>query len=289
MHKYSIILWINHKLKLLITKILAKLIRKGVIEVKKRYFGAVALCMAVLLTLGATAKSPEMHWYCTRNKTNSQALCAPELRVAEEFGGVYIDHVHNDQNAERVVYLTFDAGYENGNVAKILNTLKEKEVPAAFFVLSHFVEKNAELVLRMQEEGHLICNHTAHHRNMARASREEIEREIKGLEESCESVLGTRPAPFFRPPEGSFSVDMLKAVQSMGYKTVFWSLAYADWDNEKQPDPEKALALLLANMHNGAVVLLHPTSATNATILPRLIDALRTEGYRFGSLDELCG
>jgi len=246
------------------------------------------LLILCCLPVTAYAKGGELHWYCVRQKAHRQAIAAPELRFVEECGGYYIDHVHNEGNEEKVVYLTFDAGYENGNVEKVLNTLSETNTPAAFFVLKHFIKANTDLARRMNEEGHLVCNHTASHPNLANASKEKIRSELEELERVC-TENGIATAPYFRPPEGSFSREMLEQVRALGYKTVFWSLAYADWDNDRQPQPDTALRLLLDNIHNGAVLLLHPTSATNAEILPRLIEMLRAEGYRFGTLHELCG
>ena len=230
----------------------------------------------------------EMHWYCTRQKAHRQAIAAPELRFVEGLGGYYIDHGHGDGNEEKVVYLTFDAGYENGNVEKVLNTLRETGTPAAFFVLEHFVSQYADLAKRMNEEGHLVCNHTATHKNLAAASREQIAAELNRLESAC-AQNGIVTAPYIRPPEGSFSENMLREVQAMGYKTVFWSFAYADWDNQKQPSTDTALRCIMDNIHNGAVLLLHPTSAANVAVLPRVIKELRAQGYRFGTLNELCG
>ena len=229
-----------------------------------------------------------MHWYCTRQKAHRQAIAAPELRFVEELDGFYIDHTHNESCAEKVVYLTFDAGYENGNVEKVLDILKKNEVPAAFFVLKHLVEDRDDLLLRMNEEGHLVCNHTAHHPDLSAASKERIGQELFELEESCRQH-GIVTAPYFRPPEGSFSREMLQSVRELGYKTVFWSFAYADWDNNRQMSPDSALRCVMDNMHNGAVLLLHPTSKTNVEILPRVIEELKRDGYRFGTLEELCG
>lgn len=256
---------------------------------KKRFFGLLAALLLSVLILQPIAAAPtEFHWYCKRNKEHKQALCDPSMRFVEDYGGYYIDHRHGDDSAEKVVYLTFDAGYENGNVEKILDTLKETGTPGAFFILSHFARANADLVGRMQSEGHLVCNHTASHRNLSGASVENVEKELKTLESVCMEATGVPVAKYFRPPEGSFSKEMMEHVQTLGYKTVFWSLAYADWDNDRQMSPDAALKLILDNMHNGAVLLLHPTSATNAAILGKLIDTLRADGYRFGTLEELC-
>ena len=246
------------------------------------------LMLFLCIALPSEALSQEMHWYCTRQKAHRQALAAPELRFAEECGAYYIDHTHGDGPEEKVVYLTFDAGYENGNVESVLNTLKETQTPAAFFVLKHLVTANTDLVRRMNEEGHLVCNHTATHLNLATASLETIKGELQALEQVCLDA-GIRTAPYFRPPEGSFSKEMLLCVKELGYKTVFWSFAYADWDNDRQMASDQAFRCVMDNIHNGAVLLLHPTSATNAQILPRVINELKAQGYRFGTLNELCG
>ena len=253
---------------------------------------ALLLCTLMLYSVVSVhclaANGKEMHWYCARRQGGKQALAPYDLAEVENHGGVYIDHLHDDQNKEKVVYLTFDAGYENGNVAKILDVLQNTNTKAAFFVLAHLANDEPSLLRRMKEEGHLICNHTASHKNLSTATRDEIEREIKGLEKAVEAAVGEGTSPYFRPPEGSFSLQMLDHVSSLGYKTVFWSFAYADWDNNKQPDPQRALQKILDNIHNGAVLLLHPTSSTNAEILLPLITRLKDEGYRFGTLDELC-
>lgn len=255
---------------------------------KKVFFGIFCLLLAAFLVVPSFAAGGEYHWYCKRQKGHRQALCDPEMRFVEELGGYYIDHRHDENCEDKVVYLTFDAGYENGNVEKVLNALSDTGTPGAFFVLSHFAKANPDLLRRMVKEGHLVCNHTASHKNLSRAGKEAIAAELSALENACGEAAGIRPAPFFRPPEGSFSREMLESVQELGYKTVFWSFAYADWDNKKQPSPEAALKLILDNVHNGEVLLLHPTSATNAEILPRLIGELKAQGYRFGTLEELC-
>ncbi len=247
------------------------------------------LLLAAMLALPVGAAGGECHWYFHKNKEHKQPPIPSEFAFAERYGGVYIDHKHGDENADKVIYLTFDAGYENGNVEKVLNALRGADAKGAFFVLSNLAKSNPDLLRRMAAEGHTICNHTARHPNLSHASKEKIEKEIRDLENAVEAVIGQKPAPYFRPPEGSFSEGMLKTVQEMGYYTVFWSFAYADWDNARQPDPEASLQKLVAHLHNGEVLLLHPTSATNAAILPRLLAAIKQAGYRFGTMEELCG
>ncbi len=229
-------------------------------------------------------------WYTPRAPEHRQPVFGADLRVVESYGGYYIDHRHTAPDAaDKVVYLTFDAGYENGNVAGILDALAAEDAVGAFFILGHLAEAHPDLVRRMSDEGHLVCNHTYRHKNLCGASAETVRAELERLEQVCREAAGVTVAKYFRPPEGSFDEGLLAEVQKLGYKTVFWSFAYADWDNARQPDPAAAKQKILDNVHNGAVLLLHPTSATNAAILPDVLKALKAEGYRFGSLDELTG
>ena len=230
---------------------------------------------------------PISHWYCPRQKNHLQPHFGADLSMVSSYGGYYIDKKHTSPNdPDKVVYLTFDAGYENGNVAKILDTLKEQNVTGAFFILGHLCDAYPQLVQRMDKEGHLVCNHTYTHKNMTGSPQGALTEELQRLENAC-ADLGVTMAKYFRPPEGTFNRDMLCEAQSCGYQTIFWSFAYADWDNQKQPSPEAAKEKILSNMHNGAVILLHPTSATNAAVLGDVITRLKGEGYRFGSLNEL--
>ncbi|MBR6530310.1 MAG: polysaccharide deacetylase family protein [Clostridia bacterium] len=185
------------------------------------------------------------------------------------------------------VYLTFDAGFINDNVRTITQILKEEEVPAAFFILKQVVNENADLIEEWREAGFLVCNHTFTHKNCARLSEEEMKRELLSLEELYREKTGGELAKFFRPPEGSYNQKVIDTAASLGYRTVFWSCAYADWDNDRQMAKADALKLLLSRTHNGALVLLHPTGNTNAAILRDYIRALKTAGYTFGSLEEL--
>ena len=240
-----------------------------------------------LFTLSGGAQENAYHWYCKHAKDHARPTADPQLQFVEELGGYYIDRLHGED--DKVIYLTFDAGYENGNVAKVLDVLKQEQVPAAFFILGHLIEKNSDLVKRMAEEGHTVCNHTVRHKNMSRMDDEAFLRELRELEALYEERIGGKLASYYRPPEGTFSRRNLECANANGYRTVFWSFAYPDWDNQKQMPPERAKEIILENAHNGEVMLLHPTSATNAAILGDVIRALREQGYRFGTLDELTG
>ncbi len=244
------------------------------------------LLFTFIFNVSVNAQSKERSWYIVRNGNNQPKFSSEEESVSE-FGGYFIDKNHGDNHQEKVLYLTFDAGYENGNIAKILDVMKEKDVKSAFFVLDNLIIKNPELIKRMKEEGHLVCNHTKNHKNLSDASFDEIKSDLLALEKICEEKAGCTMDKYFRFPEGKYSYSALKSVSELGYKTVFWSFAYEDWDNNNQPSEEWAINKILKNTHNGAVVLLHPTSKTNAKILGRVIDAWRAEGYKFGTLDEL--
>lgn len=189
---------------------------------------------------------------------------------------------------EKVLYLTFDAGYENGYTEKILDVLKKHDVTAAFFLVSHYIKSNPELVKRMCEEGHIVANHTATHPDMSKVCDVEgLKNELVPVEELYKSITGQDMPKFYRPPQGKFNEKNLAAAKELGYKTVFWSLAYVDWDVKNQPDYNYAMEKLTSRIHNGAIILLHSTSETNAMILDELLDTWLSEGYVFKSLYEL--
>ncbi len=246
----------------------------------------VIACVASVLALPGYAGAE--CWYAKRNPDHRQPVLEPQFSYIEQYDAYYVDRQHGDTCEEKVLYLTFDAGYENGNVEKILNTMKEKNVTGAFFILENLILRNTALVERMAAEGNLVCNHTLRHKDMTRLHTEdEFRAELESLEALYREKTGREMSRYYRPPEGKFDEENLKMAQKLGYKTVFWSLAYADWDNARQPEKEAAIKKIMDNTHNGAVILLHPTSSTNAAILGELIDRWRAEGYRFGTLDEL--
>ncbi len=190
---------------------------------------------------------------------------------------------------EKVVYLTFDAGYEAGYTPTILDTLKKHQVPATFFLVGNYLNTQPELVKQMVSEGHIVGNHTNNHPDMSKISDlEAFQKELTDLEKKYKEITGSDLKKFYRPPQGKFSEENLTHAKSLGYQTVFWSLAYADWDQKKQPTHEQAFEKLLPRIHNGAVILLHSTSKTNAEILDELLTKWKEMGYRFGTLEELC-
>lgn len=196
--------------------------------------------------------------------------------------------------SKKVIYLTFDEGYENGYTESILNTLKANNVQAAFFVTKPYVTgsfngvQDGELLKRMSREGHIIANHSVNHKSMPKFTDENaFNAELLGVEEAVNSVPGCRMSKYFRPPEGTFSERSLYYTQKLGYKSVFFSLAYQDYNVDDQPDPEAAKAKLLKNTRNGMICLLHAVSKTNAGILDSLIKEWKSQGYEFKTLDDL--
>jgi len=191
-------------------------------------------------------------------------------------------------DAEKVLYLTFDCGYENGNTENILNALKKHDVKATFFVVGHFLESAPDLVKRMQEEGHMVGNHTWHHPDMDTIASEDKFREELGLvADKYKEITGQELNRFYRPPQGKYNLNNLAMAQKFGYKTIFWSLAYVDWNVDAQPTQEEAFAKLTGRVHPGAIVLLHNTSKTNGEILDELLTKWEEMGYRFGTLEDL--
>jgi peptidoglycan-N-acetylmuramic acid deacetylase len=198
------------------------------------------------------------------------------------------DAYYIGDTSQKVIYLTFDAGYENGYTATILDALKKHKVHVTFFLVGNYIKTSPELVRRMVEEGHTVANHTYNHPNMSSiSSRESFAKELGDLEAEFEAVTGQKMTKYYRPPQGKYSVENLKMAQEMGYKTFFWSLAYVDWYNDKQPTKEQAFKKLLGRIHPGAVVLLHCTSKTNSEILDELLTKWEEMGYSFGSLQDI--
>lgn len=215
---------------------------------------------------------------------------APPIGTAGKDQLAQYDAAYIGDTTQKVLYLTFDAGYENGCTEKILDTLKKHEVKAVFFLVGNYIEKNADLVRRMVSEGHTVGNHTMHHPDMSAISDQSaFAKELQELESLYKDTTGEEMARFYRPPQGVYSEENLRMAKELGYKTVFWSLAYVDWNNDAQPTKEQAFAKLLPRTHPGAVVLLHSTSKTNAEILDELLAKWKEEGYRFGTMEELFG
>lgn len=244
---------------------------------------AVVIALAVSVSVFASSALTTGSWGLSFRQEGAPPIGNAGKDQLRQYQAAYIGNTN-----EKVLYLTFDAGYENGCTAKILDTLKEKQVPAAFFLVGNYIRQSPDLVRRMVAEGHTVGNHTMHHYDMSRLSdKAAFSKELTDLEALYEETVGQELPKFYRPPQGIYSEENLKMAQELGYKTLFWSLAYVDWNNDAQPTKEAAFAKLLPRTHNGAVVLLHSTSKTNAEILGELIDKWKEAGYRFGTLEEL--
>ena len=191
---------------------------------------------------------------------------------------------------QKIIYLTFDAGYENGNTPAILDALKNHQAPAVFFVVGNFIKDNPDLIRRILAEGHIIGNHTMTHPDLPQiSSMDAFQKELQDVEELYTSLTGEAMTKFYRPPRGIYSTENLSMAKELGYSTFFWSLAYVDWIQDQQPTREEAFQKLLTRIHPGAIVLLHNTSSTNAEILDELLTKWEEMGYEFHSLKELTG
>lgn len=246
------------------------------------------VCVCLVLVMIAAGQAQTVEAFATSdwglsfgipNAAPQGNLSAEELK---EYNAYYIGDTES-----KTIYLTFDAGYENGYTETILDVLKKHQVPAAFFLVKHYLNTEPQLVLRMAEEGHIVANHTASHPEMnTLTTKDALKDELAPVEELYREITGQEMKKIYRPPQGKFSQANLQHAKELGYTTVFWSLAYADWNNAKQPNPEAAIQKLNSRIHNGAIVLLHSTSATNAEILDTLLTQWKEQGYKFGTLDD---
>ena len=200
----------------------------------------------------------------------------------------WYDAYYVGDDSEKVIYLTFDCGYENGNTGPILDALKKHDVQATFFVVGHFLESAPDMVKRMVDEGHTVGNHTYHHPDMPTISdRETFKREMDDVANLFHEITGAELSMYYRPPQGKCNVQNLKMAQELGYSTIFWSLAYVDWNQDDQPSHEEAFGKLTTRIHPGAIVLLHNTSRTNGEILDELLTKWEEMGYTFRPLSDL--
>ena len=245
------------------------------------------LCGLVTITArqgGAVMASAEItNWGLSFQEEGQPPIGNADSEYLAQFNALY-----RDPTQEKVLYITFDAGYENGYTAQILDALKKHQAPATFFLVGNYLETEPELVCRMVKEGHTVGNHTYSHPDMSAISTEEAFREELTKNEALyKEITGEEMAKLYRPPQGKFCESNLCMAQELGYRTVFWSLAYVDWYEDDQPTREEAFEKLIPRIHPGAVVLLHSTSATNAAILDDLLTQWEDLGYTFGRLEEI--
>ncbi|SFF02074.1 delta-lactam-biosynthetic de-N-acetylase [Alteribacillus iranensis] len=202
--------------------------------------------------------------------------------LLDKYGGLFIGN-----SKKKTLYLTFDNGYENGYTEKILDVLKEKDVPATFFVTGHYLNSAPDLVKRMATEGHIVGNHSWHHPSLPEKSKETIKKELDAVKNKYKELTGKEDMYYLRPPQGKFNERSLAVTQDLGYINVFWSFAYMDWDTSNQLGEKAAFHSIMKRIHPGAIMLLHSVSKDNANVLGKVIDECRKQGYTFKSLDEL--
>ena len=234
-------------------------------------------------TVIPTSSTSESNWGLSFQEEGKPPVANTTAEELKQFDAYYMQNTE-----EKKIYLTFDCGYENGNTAPILDALKKHNAPATFFIVGNFLSTSPDLVRRMTEEGHTVGNHTFHHPDMSKISSiDAFSKELKDLEDLYKETTGKEMVKYYRPPQGKYSESNLKMAQDLGYQTFFWSLAYVDWYQDKQPSSEEAFQKLLGRIHPGAIVLLHSTSSTNAAILDELLSKWEEMGYQFQSLEYL--
>jgi len=229
--------------------------------------------------------SASVNWGLSFQSEGAPPVANATAEYLKQFNAFYAE-----KTEEKHLYLTFDAGYENGHTDGILDVLKKHDVRAAFFLVGNYLHTAPDIVRRMVNEGHIVGNHTYSHPDMSKISdMESFEREIRKMEDAFREVTGLELPRFYRPPQGKFNEDNLRMAQELGYTTVFWSLAYVDWYENNQPTRQEAFDKLIPRVHPGAIVMLHNTSRTNAEILDELLTKWKEMGYTFRTLDDLVG
>lgn len=266
-----------------------------IIYIKKKSIGLVLGCAVLLFAFlfayeamsgfSVTVSTEITNWGLSFRENGKAPVGNATAKALKEYNAYYVG-----SDNEKVIYLTFDAGYENGYMEKILDTLKKHDVKAAFFLVGHYLEEEPMLVKRMVEEGHIVGNHTYNHPDMSKISdKESFKKELVSVEDLYKQVTGEDMKKYYRPPQGKFNEDNLAMAKDLGYKTIFWSLAYVDWYADKQPTKNQAFEKLMPRIHPGAVLLLHSTSKTNSEILDELLTKYEEQGYTFKTLDDLTG
>lgn len=245
---------------------------------------ALALAVAAVVAVPAYAADTPYHFGFKKSKDGQPASIAQEpfQALVAKHGALFL----GDAEA-KALYLTFDNGYENGFTPAILDVLRDKKVPAIFFVTGQYIKEQPELLRRMADEGHLIGNHSWSHPDLTTVADAKLKEELDRVKDGVSAVTKQKDMVFLRPPRGIFSDRTLGVSGRLGYVNVFWSVAYVDWDTKRQQGAEHAFRQVTRQLHPGAIILLHSVSKDNAAALGRIIDYAREQGYEFRSLDTL--
>lgn len=238
------------------------------------------LCLLISSTLPATSHA--YGWGFKKGSNNEPPEVGKYGQILEENGGYYID-----KSGDKVVYLTFDNGYEAGYTEQILDILKQEEVPATFFVTGHYVRSVPDIIKRIADDGHILGNHSNHHPDFTEITKEELKVELEELDKAVSLITGQDKLQYVRPPGGTFNEQTIKWADELGYIHVFWSLAFVDWHSNQKKGWEASYQQMMNQIHPGAIILLHTVSEDNADALEHFIKDLRKQGYTFKSLDDL--
>ncbi|GAX91680.1 delta-lactam-biosynthetic de-N-acetylase [Effusibacillus lacus] len=245
---------------------------------------AALLCLLPWTNSVAVPMDVPFHFGFKKSKNGELPSIAQEgfQEILKKHGAIFLG-----DTTKKELFLTFDNGYENGYTVKILDVLKEKKVPAVFFVTGQYIKDQPELLKRMVDEGHLIGNHSWSHPDMSRIPNDRIKEELDKVKQEVSELTGQKEMHYLRAPRGIFSERTLAYSKEIGYTNVFWSIAYKDWDTKQQKGWQYAYEKVMAQLHPGAVILLHSVSRDNAEALGKIIDDARQKGYEFKRLDQL--
>ncbi|SER04540.1 peptidoglycan-N-acetylmuramic acid deacetylase [Virgibacillus subterraneus] len=252
---------------------------------RKCGFSALIIFLSILTFFSYTEKilaSSGYGWGFKKNTEHKIPDIGEYKEILDEFGSYYAD-----DSGEKVLYVTFDNGYEQGYTDEVLDVLQKENVPSAFFLTGHYVKSQPDLVKRMVDEGHIIGNHSYHHPDFTIVSKETMKKELETLEQAVADVSTQKELKYLRPPKGVFNKKTLKWSNELGYIHIFWSLAFTDWNTSEQKGWKYAYENIMKQIHPGAVILLHTVSSDNAQALDKLITELKKQGYTFKSLDHL--
>ncbi|MRH44628.1 delta-lactam-biosynthetic de-N-acetylase [Aquibacillus halophilus] len=249
---------------------------------QKRLGLALIVITLIFVSLPNTIQAASYGWGYKKSSDHQPPQVGIYGSILERYGGYYLD-----RSGDKEIYLTFDNGYEQGHTGKVLDVLKDKQVPATFFVTGHYVKDKPGLVKRMVNEGHIVGNHTYHHPDLTSISKAKMKEELDSLEKAVGDITVQKEMKYVRPPKGTFTQQSIQWANELGYIHMFWSLAFVDWNTNSQKGWQQAYQQVVNQIHPGAVILLHTVSQDNADALEHLIDDLRKQGYTFRSLDHL--